>query len=354
MIVVRPEAPPNTGPPREAHRLDTAQLASWLAHHLGGLAGDLDVRQFLGGQSNPTYWMADDERAYVLRKKPPGKLLRSAHQIEREYRVMHALADTEVPSPRMLALCRDESILGTPFFVMEYLPGRIFWNVQLPEIARPGRRAIYDELIRVLATIHTVDLEAVGLSDYGRPDAYVSRQIERWTAQYRASQTSEIPSMERLIDWLPTVRGREEPTTLVHGDFRLDNLIFDPSQPHALAVIDWELSTLGNPLCDLAYVCMLYEIQLPRIGGLAGVDLPGSGIPTEPELVDRYCQLTQRDGVPDLAYYKAFSLFRLAAIAQGVYRRSLDGNASSADAATAGRAGPMLAATACRLVGLRL
>lgn len=320
-----------------------------MAENVEGYTGGLQVRQFKGGQSNPTYWLADRECQYALRKKPPGKLLQSAHAVDREYRVMRALGDTDVPSATMYALCEDDSVIGTSFFVMEYVQGRIFWNVQLPELGPPERRAIYEELARVLAAIHSVDLGAVGLSDYGRPDAYVARQVKRWTKQYLASQTADVEPMNTLIDWLPANIPDDEATALVHGDYRLDNIIFHPSEPRALAVIDWELSTLGHPLSDLAYTCMLYDVMLPKIGGLAGVDFEKSGIPDEDSFVARYCELVGRDGVPDLSYYKAFSVFRLAAIAQGVYKRSLDGNASSTEAAMFGAAVPHLAGIGCGL-----
>jgi aminoglycoside phosphotransferase (APT) family kinase protein len=344
--------PQNAGPVREAHRFDEARLDAWLAEHVEGYSGGLQVLQFKGGQSNPTFWLADRERQYVLRKKPPGKLLQSAHAVDREYRVMRALDDTEVPTAKMYALCEDDAIIGTSFFVMEYVDGRIFWNVQLPELERDERRAVYDELARVLAAIHTVDIESVGLSDYGRPDAYVARQVSRWTKQYVASQTADVKQMNALIEWLPANIPDDEATALVHGDYRLDNLIFHPEEPRALAVIDWELSTLGHPLSDLAYTCMLYDVMLPKIGGLAGTNFEKSGIPSEEAFVARYCELVGRDGVPDLAYYKAFSLFRLAAIAQGVYKRSIDGNASSPEASLFGAAVPHLAGIACGLVGI--
>lgn len=347
---MKPEPPTNAGPVRQAHNIDETNLDAWMAKEVEDYRGDLRVLQFEGGQSNPTYWLADRARAYVLRKKPPGKLLKSAHQVDREYRVMRALHDTQVPTARMYALCEDESVIGTAFLIMEYVPGRIFWNVQLPDVAPEERRAIYGELVRVLAAIHTVDLNATGLSDYGRPDAYVARQVKRWTSQYLASQTADFAPMAKLIDWLPAHIPDDEATALVHGDFRLDNLILHSDEPRTLAVIDWELSTLGHPLCDLAYVCMLYHVVMPRIGGLGGVDFAASGIPDEPQLVADYCKLTGRDSVPDLSFYKAFSLFRLAAIAQGVYKRSIDGNASSAHAATMGAAVPHLARIACELV----
>ncbi len=345
-----PVAPKNAGPVREAHRFDEARLDAWLAENVEGYSGALQVLQFKGGQSNPTFWLADRERQYALRKKPPGKLLQSAHAVDREYRVMHALRDTDVPTATMYALCEDETIIGTPFFVMEYVDGRIFWNVQLPELARDERRAVYDELARVLAAIHAVDIEGVGLADYGRPDAYVARQVSRWTKQYVASQTADVKPMNALIDWLPAHIPDDEATALVHGDYRLDNLIFHPQEPRALAVIDWELSTLGHPLSDLAYTCMLYDVMLPKIGGLAGTNFEKTGILSEEAFVARYCELVGREGVPDLAYYKAFSLFRLAAIAQGVYKRSIDGNASSPEASLFGAAVPHLATIACGLV----
>ncbi len=347
-----PVPPKNAGPVREAHRFDEGRLDAWLAEHVEGYSGALQVLQFKGGQSNPTFWLADRERQYALRKKPPGKLLQSAHAVDREYRVMRALRDTDVPTARMYALCEDEAIIGTPFFVMEYVDGRIFWNVQLPEVARDERHAVYDELARVLAAIHAVDIESVGLADYGRPDAYVARQVSRWTKQYLASQTADVRQMNALIDWLPVHIPDDEATALVHGDYRLDNLIFHPEEPRALAVIDWELSTLGHPLSDLAYTCMLYDVMLPKIGGLAGTDFDKTGIPSEEAFVARYCELVGREGVPDLGYYKACSLFRLAAIAQGVYKRSIDGNASSPEASLFGAAVPHLATIACGLVGI--
>ena len=348
----RPEPPKSAEPVREAHQIDETRLDAWMKENIPGYAGGLQVLKFRGGQSNPTYWLSDAERAYVLRKKPPGKLLKSAHAVEREYRVMRALGDTEVPTAEMLALCEDESVIGTPFFVMEYVSGRIFWNVQLPKLSPEERSAIYAELVRVLAAIHSVDLAGTGLSDYGRPDAYVSRQVARWTKQYLASKTREVPTMDRLIAWLPANIPADDASALVHGDFRLDNIIFHPSEPRALAVIDWELSTLGHPLSDLAYSCMLYEVVLPKLGGLKGLDFAATGIPAESDFVARYAELTGRTHVHDLAYHKAFSLFRLAAIAQGVYKRSLDGNASSSEAAMMEAAVPLLSKIACGLVGL--
>ncbi len=347
-----PTPPENTGPVREAHRFDEARLDTWLAEHVDGYTGSLQVHQFKGGQSNPTYWLADRERQYVLRKKPPGKLLQSAHAVDREFTVMRALDGTDVPTAKMHALCEDDAVIGTAFFVMEFVQGRIFWEAQLNDLSADERSAIYEELIRVLAAIHSADLEKTGLAEFGRHGGYVERQVKRWTKQYIASQTADVEAMNRLIEWLLANIPAVDATTLVHGDYRLDNIIFHPTEPRALAVIDWELSTLGHPLSDLAYICMLYDVALPRIGGLLGVDFQTSGIPEEEAFVARYCELTGRPGVPDLAYYKAFSLFRLAAIAQGVYKRSLQGNASSESASMFGAAVPHLAGIANGLVGI--
>lgn len=341
------DAPANTREVSERHRFDEARLAAYLG------AGALTVRQFRGGQSNPTFWLTDGARAWVLRKKPPGALLPSAHQVEREHRVMAALASTDVPVPRVHALCEDAAVIGTPFYLMDPVDGRIFWNVQLPGMAREERAAIYEELARVLAAIHAVDLEATGLADYGKIGGYVERQTRRWSEQYRASETERVPAMEALLAWLPAHLPATDETTLAHGDFRLDNLIFHPTEPRCLAVIDWELSTLGHPLADLAYTCMLYDVQIPRVGGLLGVDFEATGIPSEARFVERYCAHAGRGGVgSDWPFFKAFGLFRLAAIAQGVFKRSQAGNASSDDAAMYGAAVGVLSAIACRIVGI--
>ena len=335
---------------RENHRFDEAALARWLHDHVEGFRGPVDVRQFRGGQSNPTFWIGGTGGELVLRKKPPGLLLPSAHAVDREHRVMAALDGTEVPVARVAGLCTDDSVIGTTFFVMEHVRGRIFWDVQLPELSSDERRAVYDELVRVLAAIHAVDLEAVGLSDYGKHGAYVARQIERWTKQYRSSETERIEPMERLVAWLPRHIPAADESTLVHGDYRLDNLILHPTEPRCLAVIDWELSTIGHPIADLAYLCMLYDITMPQIGGLLGVDFEATGIPSEAGLVARYAELTGRTEIPDFAYFKAFGLFRLAAIVQGVYKRALQGNASSQNALMYGAAVRHFSDLACTLV----
>jgi aminoglycoside phosphotransferase (APT) family kinase protein len=344
--------PEGTKEVSERHRFDEAALRSWIDREIERTRGPLVVRQFRGGQSNPTFWISDGERAWVLRKKPPGQLLPSAHQVEREHNVLAALARTAVPVARVYGLCEDASVIGTPFYLMEHVEGRIFWNVQLPELAPAERAAIYEELCRVLAKIHSVDLEAAGLSDYGKHGGYVERQVRRWSEQYKKSETETVPAMDALIAYLPAHLPSSEETRLAHGDYRLDNVIFHPSEPRALAVIDWELSTLGDPIADLAYTCMLYDIEMPRIGGLRGVDFEESGIPSEARFVARYAELTGRSEIPDFTYYKAFSLFRLAAILQGVYKRGLEGNASSDTASTYGAAVAQLGGIAVKLLGI--
>lgn len=348
----QPTPPTAAGPVRDNHRFDEGALSQWMSKHIEGFEGPLTVRQFKGGQSNPTFWIGTPSRAFVLRKKPPGKLLPSAHAVEREHRIMAALADRDVPVARVYGLCEDPEIIGTPFFIMDHVEGRIFWNVQLPGLEPAERAAIYDEMLRVLAALHQVDYAAAGLSDYGKAGGYVARQVSRWTRQYEASKTDDIPAMDALIQWLAAHVPAGDETTLTHGDFRLDNLIFHPTEPKVLAVIDWELSTLGHPLSDLAYGAMLYHIVMPGIGGLEGVDYATTGIPDEASYVAKYCALTGRGDIEDWPYYKAFSLFRLAAILQGVYARSLQGNASSESAQMYGAAVHLLAGIACGVVDL--
>jgi aminoglycoside phosphotransferase (APT) family kinase protein len=355
-------APSNTRPPRDAHRIDEAALARWLAEHVEGCGGGgtATARQFAGGQSNPTYWIGFEGEAgaheLVLRKKPPGELLPSAHAVEREYRIMRALASTDVPVPPALALCEDKSVIGTPFFVMRYVSGRIFWDPRLPEIAEPSeRRAIYAEYVRALAALHRVDYAAVGLGDYGKVGGFIERQVQRWSKQYEASRTGSVPSMDALMAWLAkNVPARDE-TTLVHGDYRIDNMIFAPEgqTPKALAIIDWELSTLGHPVSDLAYTCMVYHLALPGRGSLAGLDFAATGVPSQDEFIEEYCRLTGRGAIEDWPYFLAFGIFRLAAIAQGVYKRSLQGNASSESAHMYGAAVGLLSEMGCQIAGIR-
>ncbi len=349
-----PATPPkNAKPPRDALRLDEGRLRAYLAGVIPDLPETIEVLQFRGGQSNPTYWIGAGERAFVLRKKPPGKLLPSAHAVEREYRVMKALAATDVPVPTMIALSEDDAIVGTPFYVMECLEGRIFRDAALPEVPAESRIRYYEELADTLAKLHAVDVDAVGLGDYGKRGGYVARQVGRWSKQYVASRTSEIPKMEALLAWLPEHVPASDETTLTHGDYRLDNLAFAPEAPRCLAVLDWELSTLGHPLADLAYACIPYHIRLPTFGGLAGVDLAEARIPDEEAFVARYLETSGRAlDRSEWAYFKAFSLFRLAAIAQGVFKRAQQGNASSENAALFGVIVVQLAELAAGNVGL--
>jgi len=333
----------NTGTRAPQAPLDVAALARWAQAHLDGFAGPLEVAQFKGGQSNPTYKLTTPGGVYVLRSKPGpvAKLLPSAHAIEREYRVMKALHGSAVPVPSMLALCEDEAVIGRAFYVMEHLDGRVLWDPTLPGLDRAGRAAIYDAMNRAIAALHSVDAAAAGLADYGRAGNYFERQIARWSRQYQASVTAPIAAMDRLIDWLPahipaSARAEHE-VAIVHGDYRLDNLVFAPQEARIVGVLDWELSTLGHPLADFSYHCMAWHI--PAGGGLRGIlgaDLDALGIPPEAAYVERYCE---RTGRPDAAavmrdwnFYLAYNLFRIAAILQGIAKRVEAGTASSAKA----------------------
>jgi aminoglycoside phosphotransferase (APT) family kinase protein len=323
------------------HQVVGGALLDWLQRHVDGFRGPARLEKFRGGQSNPTYKLVAASGDYVLRRQPPGTLLKSAHAVDREYRVMKALAGTGVPVPRVLGLCESGDVIGSMFFVMEYCDGRIFWDAALPMLAgNEERGAIYDEMNRVLAALHNVDPAAVGLADYGKPGNYFARQLARWTGQYRASELKPIPAMEELMSWLdahqPADDGR---ASLVHGDYRLDNLVFDAGEPRIIAVLDWELSTLGHPIADLAYQCM--QLRMPSSAGatpgLQGVDRKSLGIPSESEYVARYCQRTGLGGIDHWTFYLAFSFFRLAAIIQGVAKRAVDGNASNTRAAELGQ-----------------
>ncbi|MEO7917623.1 MAG: phosphotransferase [Dokdonella sp.] len=320
---------------------DTHALDCWLSEHVDGYSGPLTITRFKGGQSNPTYLLETPTHRYVLRSKPAPKaqLLPSAHAVEREFRVQAALAGSAVPVARMHRLCEDESVIGRAFYVMDFVEGRIFWEPTLPSLDKAERAAIYAELNRVIAALHEVDVNALGLADYGKPGNYFARQIDRWTRQYRASETHAIDAMNQLIDWLPQHIPVEEVDTgaLVHGDFRIDNVIFHPTEPRILAVIDWELSTLGHPLADFAYHMMSWHIPPGALRGLGGVDLAALGIPDEPSYVAQYEQRVGRYVFGDWNFYLAYNLFRIAAILQGVAKRVDDGIASSAQAAEYGK-----------------
>ncbi len=341
-----PEANTGTKPVAEQHAFDVAVLERYLDVAVPGFAGPLTVEQFKGGQSNPTYKLITPSRAYVMRSKPgpQAKLLRSAHAVEREFKVMGALAGTAVPVPAMLALCEDEALIGRAFYVMEFIEGRVLWDQALPGFEPAGRTAIYDEMNRVIAALHSVDVDAVGLAGYGKPGNYFERQIGRWTKQYLASVSEPIEAMDRLIEWLPAhipASARDESQlSVVHGDYRLDNLVFDAEDARVVAVLDWELSTLGHPLADFSYHCMSWHIPPGSFRGIGGLDHAGLGIPDEKSYVRRYCERTGRVGpgkdadavMADWNFYLAYNLFRIAGILQGIAKRVEAGTASSAQA----------------------
>jgi aminoglycoside phosphotransferase (APT) family kinase protein len=333
--------------------LPEAALAAYLAAHVDGFVGPLTATKFKGGQSNPTYLIEAASGQYVLRRKPPGQLLASAHAVDREYRVLSALSATAFPVAKPLHLCRDDAVIGSMFYLMSHVPGRIYWDPSLPELEAAQRGACYDEILRVLAALHAVDVNAVGLADYGKPGNYFARQLKRWSEQYRASELGRIEPMEQLIAWLEAhVPADDGAVSLVHGDWRIDNLIFDATQPTIRAVVDWELSTLGHPLSDLGYFCM--ALRLPRnpvIPGLQGIDRAAAGIPSEAAIVARYAELSGRERFADWPFILAFNFFRLAAIAQGVAKRATQGNASSAQADATGRMVPVIAGLGLEAAG---
>ena len=317
-----------------AQDLDLARLEPWLREQIPSLDAALSVEKFAGGQSNPTFKLSAGDTHYVLRRKPPGELLASAHAVDRESRVLDALRDTNVPVPNAIGLCTDDSVIGSMFYVMEHLEGRIFWDPAVPEVNNEERTAIYDEMNRVLAALHRVNVDTVGLTDYGKPGNYYARQIGRWTKQYRASETEVVAEMEALIDWLPNhIPEGDETVALVHGDYRLDNMIFHPREPRVIGILDWELSTIGDPLADLAYQLMAW--RFPReggISGLEGLDRSSLGLPSDEDYIAAYCHRTGRDGIDNWPFYMAFCFFRIAAILQGIKKRAQIGTASSAEA----------------------
>lgn len=347
------EASAGAGPVREAYRFDEERLAAWLEAHVPGCSGPLTVTQFRGGQSNPTYRLETPHRTYVLRRKPPGPLLPGAHAVDREARVQRALASVGFPVPAVFGTCLDDSVIGTAFYVMECVPGRIFWDVTFPGVPRAERSAYFDAMNATQAALHQVDYDAVGLSDYGRIGSYLERQIRRWTAQYHAdAEAGRDPNIDRLVEWLPANLPPGDETRIVHGDYRVDNMIFHPTEPRVVAVLDWELSTLGHPLADFAYHLMMYRMPPMIVAGLQGVDLAALGIPGEAEYVASYCRRTDREGIAALDYYVAFNLFRLAAICHGIRGRLLRGTAASANAADYAAALPALAALAWQQAAL--
>jgi aminoglycoside phosphotransferase (APT) family kinase protein len=323
----------------ERHRFDPAPLARFVSERIGPFTGELGVRQFKGGQSNPTYLVQAGTSRYVMRTKPApvARLLPSAHAIEREFRVMGALRSAGIPVPAMHALCEDESVIGRAFYLMEFVEGRVLWDQSLPGMSPAGRAAIYDEMNRVIAALHAVDVAAAGLADYGKPGNYFARQIGRWSKQYVASETQKIPAMDALIAWLPDHVPAGDETSVVHGDFRMDNLVFHPTEPRIVAILDWELSTLGHPLADFSYHCMSWHIPPGHFRGIAGLPLGELGIPSEAEYVAAYCRRTGRAAIAHWNFYLAYNMFRLAAILQGIMKRAEEGVAASEQARDAGK-----------------
>jgi aminoglycoside phosphotransferase (APT) family kinase protein len=333
-----------TMPVQERQRFDVAALENYLKQHVEGFFGTLTVEQFKGGQSNPTYRLSAGGRNYVMRAKPgpAAKLLPSAHAVDREFRVITALGGAGIPVPRTYCLCEDEGVIGRAFYIMDCVEGRVLWQQSLPGFANSERAAIFDEMNRVIAALHAVDYAKIGLADYGKPGNYFERQIGRWSKQYRASETEKIEAMDNLIEWLPKNIPPGEETSIVHGDYRMDNLMFHKTEPKIIAILDWELSTLGHPLADFSYHCMSWHIPESQFRGIGGIDLRALGIPTEDEYVAAYCKRTGRDGIANWDFYLAYNMFRIAGIMQGIMGRVVDGTAASRHAEDAGkRARPM-------------
>ena len=331
---------------------DVARLAAYLEDKVAGFKGPLTAEKFAGGQSNPTFKITAASGEYVLRRKPPGELLKSAHAVDREYRVLSALANTEVPVVEVYHLCEDDSVIGSMFYLMEFKQGTVFWDPALPEMSNAERRVIFDRMNKVLVDLHSVDVDKVGLADYGRPSNYFARQTDRWSKQYRASELETIGDMDRLMEWLPqNMPADDGKLVLVHGDFRLDNIMFHPSEPRPLALLDWELSTLGHPYADLAYQCMQLRLDNDSLlAGLGGIDRQALGLPSEEDYVALYCQRMGLENIPNWNFYVVFSMFRFAAILQGVAKRAQEGNASSDKASRMGLLVKPLAKMAVELI----
>jgi len=323
-------------------KFDEAGLERYMRDHVDGFEGPIGVKKFKGGQSNPTYLITTPSKKYVLRRKPPGKLLPSAHAVDREYKVMSALGRQGFPVPKTYALCEDPDIIGTAFFIMDFVEGRIFWNSSLPEVGKEERAPLFHALTDTIAELHMIDYEAVGLGDYGKPTDYCARQISRWSKQYRLSETEHMPQMEALIEWLPQTIPPQHESSVVHGDYRLDNMIFHKTDNRVIAVLDWELSTLGDPIADFSYLMLNWHNPGDGRAGLLGLDLEALGIPTQEEAVERYVSRTGYP-VPPMDWYFAYNLFRLAGIMQGIKKRVIDGTASSAHARQMSeRVGPLV------------
>ncbi|MBX9642861.1 MAG: phosphotransferase family protein [Novosphingobium sp.] len=349
------EAFVGTVEPEGADKLDEARLSTWMQANVEHFEGPLHLTKFKGGQSNPTYKVEAKSGNYVLRRKPFGPLLPSAHAVDREYKVQNALNKAGFPAARQFGLCTDETVVGSWFYIMDMVDGKTIWDGSMPGAAPDYRRTTYNAMIDTLAALHNVDIEAVGLSDFGKPGNYFGRQVDRWTKQYKLSETELMPDMEQLIEWLPATLPEQTRTSVVHGDYRIDNMIFAHDRPEVLAVLDWELSTLGDPLGDFSYVCMAYVTDNGGRSGIQDLDRKALGIPELEELVERYCAATGRDSVPDMNWLFAYNFFRLAGILQGIKKRVIDGTASSAHAkAMSERVKPLVesAAKFAKLAGM--
>ena len=339
---------------RAGHVFDEPSLIRWMEANVAGYSGPLLVEQFKGGQSNPTYKLVTPARNYVLRRKPPGRILQGAHAVDREARVLSALGKTDVPVPHVHALCTDDSVIGTWFYVMDMVEGRNFWDATFPEVPRDDRPAYFDAMNEAIARLHQVDFNAVGLADYGRPGNYFARQIGRWTRQYlEDADAGRDPDMDRMIEWLPAHIPQDDEAAIIHGDFRCDNMIFHPTEPKVAAILDWELSTLGHPLADFANHAIMYRMPPEIVAGLAGADLAALNIPSEADYIAAYCRRTGRTSIPDYEFYIAFNFFRLAAIFHGIKGRVIRGTAASAHARERAKVFPALARLACESADAR-